>query len=281
MQLETELVNGFVRARSADVARLLETMSAPDAASVMTVLGVDELALLLRRMAPPPAANALELVSPSIAAPALAATRHDAAAAILRAMETPERLTLLGSLRADAERPIRRLLRFSEGTAGALMDPQVLTVDRELSVGEALERVRRSGQHALDYVYVVDEDQKLVGVASLRELVQARPDPQIGLIASHTMETLPRGATAASIVTHPAWTRFHTLPVVEADGRFLGVVRYESMRSLEHELMETQHVDEGAETAAALGELYGLGLRAVFEWVGAAIFGSERTGRRS
>lgn len=278
MPLETELLNGFVRGRSARAARLFEGMSATDAANVMSALHVEELALVLRTMAPLAAAKALELMTPTIAAPALSATHPDAAAAILRAMETAERLTLLGSLTADSQRSVRRLLRFSEGTAGALMDPQVLSVDQGVSVADAIERVRESAQHAHCDLYVVDEEQKLVGLVHIPELIAARPDQQVGLIAHRIEHTMPRGATSASIVRHPGWNRFPTLPVVEPDGRLSGVIRYESMRALEHGAAATESVDEGAETVAALSELYGLGLRSLVDWVGGAVFGTKRSG---
>ena len=281
MPLETELLNGFVRGRSAPAARLLEAMSAVDAANVMSALGIEELSFLLSNIAPLPAAKALELMTPTLAAPALSAMRHDAAAAVLRAMETPERLTLLASLTTDAQGSVRRLLRFSQGTAGALMDPKALSVDKGLAVADALARVRESAEHAIHYVYVVDEDQKLAGVVDIAQLITARPDQQVGLIANRIDDRLTPGTTSTSIVHHPGWSRFSALPVVESDGRFLGVVRYESMRTLERGVAETELAVEGTETAVALSELYSLGLRGLFEWLGAAVLGTGRGGRSS
>jgi magnesium transporter len=128
---------------------------------------------------------------------------------------------------------LQRLLRYAEGTAGALMDPSVLSVSENVTAEEALERLRRSPQHALYYVYVVSGDQRLVGVMNIRELMAARPDQRLGMVAILTVESLPARSSWQSIVAHPAWKRFHALPVVEADGRLLGALRYEAVRTRE------------------------------------------------
>jgi magnesium transporter len=187
---------------------------------------------------------------------------------------------VMESLGPEERKAMRGLLRYSEGTAGALMDPEVLAVAESVSAGDALERLRKSARHALYYVYVVSEDQKLAGVVNIRELMGARPDQLLGLIAVRTVESLPARASWESIVAHPAWKRVHALPVIETDGRFLGVVRYEAVRKLEERLAKTGLEDHGAQTGAALGELYGLGLRGLFEWAASVVLGSAESGRR-
>ena len=80
-------------------------------------------------------------------------------------------------------------------------------------------------------------------------------------------------------MVHPAWKRFHALPVIDTDGRFLGVVRYKSVRELEARFLETGFEDQGARTAEAVGELYGLGLRGMFESLVSALLGSDESQR--
>jgi len=277
VELETRLLDAFVTTHPAEVARVLESMPASDAAEVMTDLAIDVLPTLLPWLIPSSAGSALELVAVERASRALSATPRDVAATILRAMGSAHRSRIMESLRPEERKAIKRLLRYSEGTAGALMDPEVLAVPESSSAGDALERLRRSPQRALYYVYVVSADQKLVGVVTIRELMGARPDQLLGLIAVRPVESLPARAAWESVVTHPAWKRVHALPVVEIDGRFLGVVRYKSIRELEERLVETRLEDHGARTGAALGELYGLGLRGLLDWAASAVLGSTES----
>jgi magnesium transporter len=195
-------------------------------------------------------------------------------------MGAKRRATVVESMSAQARKAVKPLLRYSEGTAGALMDPAVPSVLETASVGETLGQLRKNPQHALYYVYVVDEDQKLVGVVNMRELLEARPEEVVGLKAVRVVDSLSVRAGSEAVIAHPAWKRFHALPVVEADGRLLGVIRYKSVRELEDRFVETGLRDHGAETAAAIGELYGLGFRALFEWGATALLGPTEQRRR-
>jgi len=279
VELESRLLNAFTDAHPAEVARVLESLSVADAAQVMGDLPFDRLAHLLQWLASPLAARSLELVEVNKAAAALSGTRHDIAATIIRAMGPEPRSRVIESLSPSARKATKNLLWYSQDTAGALMDPEALALAETVSAGDGLSRLRRAAKHALHYVYVVSEDQKLVGVLNLPELMAARPDQLLGLIAVRPVQSVSARASSQTIVAHPAWRRFHALPVVEADGRFVGVLRYSSIRKLEERLLDTGVQDHGAQTAAALGELYGLGLRGLVESAAAVVMGSGEADR--
>jgi magnesium transporter len=278
--LEARLRDRFVFAHPAEAARLLEPLPTPELAQALLELPTNAWSELLRWLAPYSTANALASVPAEQAARLLEAARSDAAAAILRAMDARDRAAVQSCLSAAADKALRPLLRYAEGTAGALMDPSVLRVAENVSVAEAMERLAGSPQPALYYLYVVAEDQKLVGVLNLRELMTARPEQRVGMIAVRPVETLSARATSESIVAPRGWKAFHALPVVDAAGRFLGAVRYEALRQLEEHLSEAALDDGSAETAAALAELYGLGLKGLFEWAASAVLGGSQTSRR-
>jgi magnesium transporter len=280
LTLETNLLGKFVSMHPAEAARVLESMPAPDAAEVIDVLPLTLLSKLLQSLSPVTAASALERLAPERAANALSATRPDIAAAVLRTMGAEQRTALMDRLSPDARKQTGALLRYADGTAGYLMDPTVLTFAEQLSVSDAVDRFRHNPERALYYLYVVDDAQRLVGAANIRELMAAQPARLLGSIAVRSVASLPARASWKSVLANPAWDRFHALPVVETDGRFLGVVRYESVRKLEDRWRENQLDDHGARTATALGELYGLGLRGLFDLATSAVFGvGEHDGR--
>ncbi|MGB5268405.1 MAG: CBS domain-containing protein, partial [Polyangiales bacterium] len=256
-----------------------ESLSAANAADVMEELSFDRLAQLLPWLAPPLAASSLELVELNKAAAALSATRHDVSASIIRARGAEPRSRVIESLSPAARKATKDLLRYAQDTAGALMDPQGLAIAETVSAGDALTRLRRAAKHALHYVYVVSEDQRLVGVVNLPELMAARPDQLLGLIAVRPVQSVSARATWQAILEHPAWKQFHALPVVESAGRFVGVLRYASIRKLEERMLDTGHKDHAAQTAAALGELYGIGLRGLVDSAAAVVMGSGEADR--
>lgn len=278
--LEAKLLDAYVSKHPADAARTVRIMETSQVAEVLEKLPASSAKLLLLRLPPLLAAQALQALDPAASAALLSATPPVAAAAIVRSMPRERRAPVLAELSPEARRSLSTLLRYSPGTAGALMDPEVLSVHQDATIGEALASLRRSPQHSLYYVYLVDDDLKLVGVVSIRELMAARPDMPVGLTANRQVEALSARASGESIVANPAWRRFHALPVVETNGRFVGVMRYESLRELEERLAGGVRDDLATETATALGELYGLGLKGMFEWAASALVGSAEVDRK-
>ncbi len=256
-------------------------MEPSDLAAVLQALPRSSVGPILPLLAPLTTAHALESLDPPAAGAMLAAAPTAAAATIVRAMSSGRRASVLELLDTEQREALSVLLRYSPGTAGALMDPEVLSVPEDSTIGEVLASIRTSPQHSLYYVYIVDDEQKLIGVVSARDLVDARPDAPVGLVANRSVDSLPTRASSESIVGHPAWKRFHAIPVVETDGRFVGVIRYERLRELEDQLLGGSEEERSEETGAALAELYGLGLKGMIEWAASMLLGPAQLGRRT
>lgn len=271
--LEARLLEAFADMHPAQAARALESMPRADAAAVLEELSADAAGALLTAVASVSAANALQALPTTSAAEILSASRPDVAAAILRAMERPKRSPIVEALRPEAALQVKPLIHYASDTAGALLDPGVLAVHESITAEDAIERVRKEPEHALYYVYVVNDDQELVAVTNLRELMAARQGQPLSLLATRDVAFVPATASWQTIVAHPAWSRVHALPVLASDRRFLGVIRYEVARRLERRLIETRLESRGEETAAALGELYGIGLRGLVGWVASGLLG--------
>lgn len=259
--LELELARHFVEAHPDDAARVLEAMEPAATAQVIDALSAEETADLFRFLPPFVAARSLARLEVASAAEHMSTPREDVAAAVLRATEPTFRASVLGALEAPRRRTLEQLLRYRDGTAGALLDPRVLTIPEGLSVGEALDRVRSNPERALYYVYIVAGENELSGVVTLRQLMLAESDEPVASIATRSVHALRAEAGRDAILAHPGWHRVPTLPVVDDRGRLLGVVRYESAQQLEHDLGAEALRDPTRRTAAALGELYGVGVR--------------------
>ena len=158
------------------------------------------------------------------------------------------------------------------------MDPEVLTAFEQEPVRQVLARLQRNPAHALYYLYVVADNQRLVGVVNMRELIGARPDALLASVCTRHVASIAASATRQTVVGHPAWGSVHALPVVDEAGQFVGVLRYETVRALERRQASDSLASSGLQTASALGELFGLGLRGVFQWPASGTAGgsSER-----
>ena len=275
MDLERQLLAQFATDHPAEVAAALAAMSHREAALVLGDLAPAAAAGLLHYLPSLSAALALEQLSVEKAAAVLTAMRPDIAAPILRATPSERRAAVIACFPPRLRAAISNLLIYAEDTAGALMDPEVLTAFEQEPVCQVLKRIQRNPEHALYYLYVVTDNQRLVGVVNMRELMGTRPDALLASVCTRNVASIAASATWQTVVGHPAWGSVHALPVVDRAGQFVGVLRYEIVRALERRQAGDTLADSGLQTASALGELFGLGLRGVFHWPTSGTTGSS------
>ena len=266
MNLERQLLTQFATDYPAEVACDLAAMSSQEAALVLGDLAPAVAAGLLHYLPSLSAAFALEQLCTEEAVAILIAVRPDIAAPILRTTPSKRRTAVVNHFPSRLQATISSLLIYAEDTAGALMDPEVLTALDQEPVCQVLERLQRNPEHALYYLYVIADNQRLVGVVNMRELMAARPDVSIASACTRNVASIAASATWQTVVGHPAWGSVHALPVVDQAGRFVGVIRYETARDLERRRAGDALTDHSRQTAAALGEVFGLGLRGMFQW---------------
>ena len=275
MNLERQLLTQFATDHPAEVASALAALSHREAALVLGDLAPTVAAGLLHYLPSLSAARALEQLAAEEAAAILTAVRPDIAASILRTTPSERRAAVIACFPPRLQATISSLLIYAEDTAGALMDPEVLTAFEQEPVCQVLARLQRNPAHALYYLYVVADDQRLVGVVNMRELMGARPDASLAAVCTHHIASIAASATWQTVVEHPAWGSVHALPVVDTAGQFVGVLRYETARALERRRASAAQTDSGLQTASALGELFGLGLRGIFQWPASEIAGGS------
>jgi magnesium transporter len=272
MDLEGRLAARILESQPEEAARALERLPAARVAGFLETPPPRAVARVLAPMHADAAAAVLAGLPAERAARILEELSVDAGALRLRHLDAAVRDAILEALPARRSRALGSVLRYPEHSAGALMDPDVLALPADLSVGEALERVRVAARNARYNLYVVDRNDRLVGVVNLRELLLASADDTLGAIMRGRVHRIAARADRRSILAHPGWRDVHALPVVDERGAYLGAIRYRTLRRLEAELRGAPP-DAGA-TARALGDLFRTGASAMLEAV-ASSSGSE------
>ena len=271
METEHLFAQSFLTMHPEEAAAELERLPSSDAAALLTDTPPQVSATVLRSMGPFSAAACLTNLASEPAGEILAALPLDSAAVLLRRMEHSAQEHLLDDIASDVATPLRLLLHYPEGSAGALMDPQALALPDDIPVNDALERVRQTPQHVLYYLYVVDREQALVGVLNLRELMLASPTELLHTVMRPHVARIAARADRAAIVSHSAWRNIHALPVVDDVGVFLGALRYETLRRLEDESVANRQTQNAVATLLSVGELYWTGLSHLLAGLAAAL----------
>src|SRR5262245_44677657 len=151
----------------------------------------------------------------------------DVADVIQEAADENERELLLALLDDATMREVRALLAYAEDDAGGLMNPRYARVRPDVRVDEALGYVRKQTRELLSsvsYVYVLDPDQRLLGVVSLRDLFAANPDKIVRDLMATELVTAGEDLDQEALSRLFAQSDLKAVPVVDTEGRMKGVV---------------------------------------------------------
>ena len=151
----------------------------------------------------------------------------DDAADVIQEGEDDERSELLGLLDEQTRRDVLALLAYAEDDAGGLMNPRYARVRSDVSADEAIKYLRKQAREVLEnvyYVYVIDTDQKLVGVVSFRDLFGAAPDATVRELMATDLITAREEMDQEELSQLFADHDMQAIPVVDAEGRMKGIV---------------------------------------------------------
>lgn len=174
----------------------------------------------------------------------LEAMSHDDRVDLLKRL--PEELVdSLLPLVAKADREdIRKLLSYPEHSVGSVMTTDYATLSPELSVQEAISRLRQqaSQKETIYYVYVVDEERHLIGFVSLRDLILARPSATVrDILKSDDLVSVRVDQDREDVARKMAKYDFLAIPVVDEQNRIVGIVTYDDVLDvMEQEATEDQ-----------------------------------------
>jgi magnesium transporter len=128
---------------------------------------------------------------------------------------------------AQAERAdIRRLLSYPDGSAGSIMTTEYAWLREEITVGEALDDLRRQApdSETIYYVYIVDENRCVDGIVSLRQLILAKREAKLTDIMHHKVISVRVDDDEEFVAREIAKYNFLAIPVVDSQNRLVGIV---------------------------------------------------------
>jgi magnesium transporter len=153
----------------------------------------------------------------------------DDAADVLQEVSADDRAALAALLDEPTRREVNALLAYAEDDAGGLMSPRFARLRPDMTADEAIQYVRRQARHRVEtiyYIYVLAEDQSLLGVVSFRELFAAAPETLISdiMLPRDEMEAVPEDMDQEAVARLFARHDLLALPVVDVRGRMKGIV---------------------------------------------------------
>jgi magnesium transporter len=151
----------------------------------------------------------------------------DDAADVVQQADPGDRPALLELLDDTGRKEVVGLLAYAEDDAGGLMNPRYARLRPEMRVDEAVSYIRRQTREQVEtvyYLYVLDAQQRLLGVVSFRDLLMAPPDRTVRDVMHTDVVTVHEQMDQEAVSALFAEQDFLAVPVVDDDGRMKGIV---------------------------------------------------------
>jgi magnesium transporter len=223
------LVRSYIQTYPGEVAQKLEILSAKEGSRLLekhaTILAV----AVMERLTPDMAAQVLELLTDEKAAEMIRKMEPTRAVLLLSRLDDKSRTRLMTLLDRPLERELRELLTYPPDSAGSLMDARVTTFLPQMTVEQAIRRLRDFPRKRLREVFVVDEGGHLQGAVSVQELAVSRPKTRLSEVLHPVVVFVQPMAPREEIVELLTQHRLATLPVTDFENRILGVIRQDAL----------------------------------------------------
>jgi len=143
--------------------------------------------------------------------------------------------------------PWKEAQQYPQDSVGRLMEPAVATVKPTDTVAKAVERLREWVHEALiTYAYVVDEENRLLGVLVMRDLLLADPDDELQSVMLPEPFFLRPDMTVQDAMKEVVYRHYPVYPVCDSDGQLKGIVQG-------YMLFEHQHFEISAQAGSMVG----------------------------
>ena len=165
-------------------------------------------------------------MKPSYAADMLVAMFADNAVDILSELSKKDMAMYLSLMKPTDAAEIKELLHYEDETAGSIMTTEYVAIVANQTVQSAMQLLKTKAKAAetIYYVFVVDDENRLAGVISLRDLIVNEDDVLISDLMSERVIAVKVGDNQADVARTIRDYDFLAVPVTDYDQRLLGIV---------------------------------------------------------
>jgi CBS domain-containing protein len=210
----------------ADVAHIVEQLAPRDRTGILASLDDERAADVMEELGAEDQVDVLEALPPERAADILEEMGPDEAADLMADLSQERQAELLALMEPEEAQGVRELLAYPEETAGGLMTTDFITIAPDETAQQVIDRLRELAPPSdrAYYLYVTDGDGQLLGTVTLRGLIVARPQTTVSEFMRADPISVEAGLDGEQVGAAIARYNLLALPVVDDDGRLLGIV---------------------------------------------------------
>ena len=218
----------------ADLAELLEDLDRDERVEMMTALPDEHAADVLEEAEPEVQTTVIQELPSERASDILEEMKPDEAADVLGELPEERAEELISLMEAGAAEEVRELLQYEPETAAGKMTTEFIALPESMTVEQVIARLRETkpDSETIYYLYVVNEQGHLVGVLSIRALLTSPPETPVSQLMRTDVVTVATNDSAEDVAGALVKYDLLAVPVVEADGRLVGIVTIDHLIDL-------------------------------------------------
>lgn len=218
----------------ADIAEIIASVAPPERQAIFDSLESEMAAEALQEMEPQIQLEILDNLTEDKASQIVEEMSPDDAADLLRDLPEDKARTLLDAISRPEAEEIKELLEYNEDTAGGLMTTEYIAIKSTLTAEETIQKLRELSPEAetIYYLYVVDEEEHLTGVLSLRELIISPPGRLIQEILHPKALSVSIDASKEEVANLMNKYDFLAVPVLDEEKKLVGIITVDDVLDL-------------------------------------------------
>ena len=237
----------FLELHPYDQAMIFEGLDVDVRMQIYTYLSPEEVADFMEHIDYEEIEPFFSEMDPRFAAQVFAEMSTDDAVDIFNELDKDKVASFLTIMDKEAAQEIKDLLHYEEKTAGSIMTTEFVIVEAGMSIREAMLHLRKEAPDAetIYYTYVIDEDKRLVGVISLRDLIISEDDWLISDVMNERVVSVSVAEDQEEVARMVRDYDFLALPVVDFQDHLLGIITVDDIM----DVMEEEASDDYSKLA--------------------------------
>ena len=223
----SNLTNLIARLHPADVARVIMNLDTPQERRTIFELveGVAGQGKVVSELSDEMILELLEDRNAADIVWMLRTVPADDAADILGVLPEEMAQNILPLMKAEESQEVANLMAYPKGTAGSIMTTEFFSLPEETTAREAIQRLQQATKaETVFYIYATDQEGRITGVVSLRELLVVAPTAPLKSMLFRDVISVNVDTTQKEVASQVANYNLLAIPVVDAEHRLVGII---------------------------------------------------------
>lgn len=210
----------------ADLADILEEMDAKYRTKIFESLDENLAAETLEEIEPKVQADIIQALSESKTSEVLLNMSNDEIADLIEEVDEETKEKILTHLEEEDSREIKELMAYQDETVGALMSKEFISFNIDVTVAETIDILREMepDEEMMYYIFIVDDEEKLQGFVTLKDLIMNGPDAKLDDIMEKDITTIKVDDDIEDTIEISTKYDLLSIPVVDKSDKLCGVV---------------------------------------------------------